>query len=83
MKYASLRQLSCLIQFKVTTNVISIRIIIKLYQQGNEVHVFREVRRSTYRATDVNLHETPSRFGYYSLWLVVYKARVDTVLPAC
>ena len=22
-------------------------------------------------------------FGYYSLWLVVYKARMDIVLPAC
>ena len=28
------------------------------------------------------LHERP-RFGYYSLWLVVNKARMDIVLPAC
>ena len=27
--------------------------------------------------------EIINRFGYYSLWLVVYKARMDIVLPAC
>ena len=28
------------------------------------------------------LHER-HLFGYYSLWLVVYRARMDIVLPAC
>ena len=28
------------------------------------------------------INERP-RFGYYSLWLVVNKARMDIVLPAC
>ena len=38
----------------------------------------------------MNLNNIPSNFfherhlfGYYSLWLVVYKARMDIVLPAC
>ena len=69
-------------------NVLRKFLIVTWYRRGRlvkPVWLYAYMHACTLPAVNLNchiLHERP-RFGYYSLWLVVNKARMDIVLPAC